>query len=281
MTIIYQRQLNYIFNRPTTEPAWYWGEHWEEGVFEDSPLSAFTFMEALLSNVKADLSPYSNDQIGLGLSYIFDNSCSNLSCDFKEAEVPFERKLKVVQNLFALFRDIFNPRCVINTSAGAHEPQSRLNYICYMFWDVTPLASWTTFENRENMSLSLIAGLSDAERQKLNLPDSVWQIMQQQIAQSNNEPTSAEDFVKTIQQQHQKQAANRETKGYHKAIAHVMRQCLELSNPACVESGLHGLGHLAASHADIAVPIIDAYLKKGAPKELLEYAKMARTGMIL
>ena len=43
MTTTYYRQLNHIFNRPSSEPAWYGSEHWEEGIFEDNPLSAFTF----------------------------------------------------------------------------------------------------------------------------------------------------------------------------------------------------------------------------------------------
>ena len=68
MTTTYHRQLNHIFNRPSTEPAWYGSDHWEEGIFEDNPLSAFTFIETLLSDVKADLSPYSKGQIGLGFT---------------------------------------------------------------------------------------------------------------------------------------------------------------------------------------------------------------------
>ena len=68
MATTYHRQLNHIFNRPTTEPVWYWGDYWEEGIFEDTPLSAFTFIETLLKEVKADLSPYPNDQIGLGFT---------------------------------------------------------------------------------------------------------------------------------------------------------------------------------------------------------------------
>ena len=76
MTPQYQRQLNYIFNRPTDEPAWYWrDEVSDEPVFDDSPLSVFTFLETLFLNPKEDLKPYSDDQIGLGLNFIFNNWC--------------------------------------------------------------------------------------------------------------------------------------------------------------------------------------------------------------
>ena len=54
-----------------------------------------------------------------------------------------------------------------------------------------------------------------------------------------------------------------ENHNFNLALADVMEHCLDLSNPACIESGLHGLGHLAFAHPDIAVPIIDNFLKNG------------------
>lgn len=86
MTTLYHRQLAHIFNRPTTEPAWYWSEHWEEGIFEDEdPLSAFVFIEALLQNPALALAPYSDDEVTLGLEFVFNDAISNLACDFKTA----------------------------------------------------------------------------------------------------------------------------------------------------------------------------------------------------
>lgn len=70
---------------------------------------------------------------------------------------------------------------------------------------------------------------------------------------------------------------------YYRAIAGLMQQCLELDHPACIESALHGLGHMVFSKPKIARPIIDNFLKKHrhADPELLEYARAARTGIIL
>ena len=281
MTTIYRRQLNHIFNRPSSEPAWYWSNHWEEGIFEDNPLSAFTFIETLMKDVKADLSPYSNDQIGLGLAYIFNNAISNLANDFKIAPVPFERKEKAVRSLFALFRDIFNPRCATKTSAFSQEESTPLNSICYMFWDVCPFSTWLKFTNSEEIGMSFMASLSAEHLENMQLPEGVLEIMQQQMAQYKGTLKTTEEIVADGQAQYKNMDA--ETKGYYKAIADVMQRCLTLSNPACVESGLHGLGHLATFLPDIAVPIIDDYLKNGKNRsEALEnYAQMARTGMIL
>ena len=281
MATHYQRQLNHIFNRPTTEPAWYWSDHWEEGIFEDDPLSAFVFIETLLRGAKTDLSPFSNDQIGLGLTYIFDSACSNLASDFKAAEVPFERKVAALRSLFALFRDIFNPLCEAKTAAMSQDKLSPLNYICYMFWDVSPLATWIKLINEEQMNHSFMALLSESNFESEYLSEHVLAIMKQEVAQSKVEILTPEAIAVNVQQRYQNMDA--ETKSYYAAIAEVMQQCLGLSNPACIESGLHGLGHLATFLPDMAVPIVDGYLKnrKKQPKALVEYAKMARTGMIL
>jgi hypothetical protein len=225
----YQRQLTYIFDRPTIEPAWFWTNNdSDEAVFDDNPLSVFTFIEKLLVSVKSDLSVYSDGQIGLGLTYIFDSACSNMAHDFKIAEVSVERKVTALCSIFNLFRDVFNPRCEALISASSQEKISQLNYICYMFWDVCPLAIW-------------------------------------------------KDFTKTNPDE-----IDSEAKIYYKTVAEVMKKCLSLSNQACVESGLHGLGHMVYSLPEIAVPIIDNYLtnKKNNNEILLKYAEKARTGMI-
>jgi hypothetical protein len=236
----YQRQLDYIFNRPTDEPEWYWrSDSWEEGVFEDNPLSTYTFLETLFLNPKEDLKTYSDNQIGLGLNYIFNNSCSNMSHDFMEALVPIERKIKAINSLFTLFRDVLNPRSPEILSAFSQATLSKISYVCYMFWDICPLSAATQFR------------CSEAE-------------------------------IRAEAEQKAYKNSKLENHNFNTAIAHVMKKCLDLSNPACVESGLHGLGHMAFSYPAIAVPIIDDFLKKGKKRSpsLVDYAKMARTGMI-
>jgi hypothetical protein len=240
MTPEYQRQLDYIFNRPTDEPDWYRRDSSEEeAVFDATPLSAFTFLETLCLNPEEDLKPYSDAQIGLGFCFIFDNGCSDITHDFKAADVPFDRKIKAIHNLFALFRDVLNSRCAAIESAFSQATLSKLNYICYMFWDITPLSS--------------AYGLSFTRPQKKH--------------------QNAKEIYEN---------SKLDNRFYYTAIAEVMKNCLDLSNPACVESGIHGLGHLAFSHADIAVPILDNYISKGKNRSesLVNYAKSARTGMI-
>ncbi len=282
-TDMYQQQLQYIFDRPVTEPAWYWTPRdEEEDVFGENPLAAFEFIERLCQHPQNDLAPYSDDQVGLGLNFIFDNSCSNLACDFKTANVPFKRREAAIRDLFVLFRDIFDKRCAALTSSDKKGNLSQLNYICYMFWDVSPLSQWLEFNNQEEMASSFMGNLSDSDIEKFDLPAEIKELMRQQsaAAKSGGAKKSSEDLVSDVLNQYANM--NAETEAYYEAIAYVMEQCLWLDNPACVESGLHGLGHLATFLPNMAVPKIDKYLKgkNNEHTSLTDYAQAARTGMI-
>lgn len=158
----FSAQIEYVFQRPVLENAWYWEiREDEEDVFNaDDPLTAFEFIEQLCQSPGNTLKPYSNEQIGLGMEFIFNNACSNLAIVFKVAPVPHERKIE--------------------------------------------------------------------------------------------------------------------------AVAGVMERCLKSPNLACVESALHGLGHMVAEYPSVAEPILDQYLKtpQKIPAAVFNYAKAARMGLI-
>ncbi|MCC6461570.1 MAG: hypothetical protein IT260_13940 [Saprospiraceae bacterium] len=280
MPSTYAEQLRFIFDRPLTQPAWYdTARPEEEDPFAEGPLAAFEYIERLCLQPKTDLAPYSDEQIAQGLDFIFNNCFSNLSIDFKEAPVPPARREQALRKLFVLFRDVFQPRCLPEPSAGSAQRVSALNSVCYMFWDVCPLSTWLSFDNTQELSLSFLGDVLDTDI-GANLPEEVKAMLRQQIAGLGDRKKSAEEIVGDVRQQYANLDAN--TKACYQAIAYVMEQCLALDNPACVESGLHGLGHMMPFLPELAGPKIDRYLQrkpKGHPA-LLRYAQAARSGMI-
>ena len=60
-----------------------------------------------------------------------------------------------------------------------------------------------------------------------------------------------------------------------------MRQCLNLSNVSCVESALHGLGHLHMVHPE-AAGIVRHFLNttQRTDPNLLRYAEAAEQGRV-
>jgi hypothetical protein len=69
---------------------------------------------------------------------------------------------------------------------------------------------------------------------------------------------------------------------FYGAVVEVMAGALNLSNPACVESALHGLGHTLSSYTEKIVGVIDSYLTRNvfASPQLKEYAQHAKSGCI-
>lgn len=114
-----------------------------------------------------------------------------------------------------------------------------------MFWDVSPLSQWLEFNNREEIASSFMGNLSDLDIEKFDLPAEIKGLIRKQAAaaRSGAAKKSGEEIFSDVLNQYANM--NAETEAYYKAIVYVMEQCLWLDNPACVESGLHGLGHMA------------------------------------
>lgn len=68
---------------------------------------------------------------------------------------------------------------------------------------------------------------------------------------------------------------------FYRAVCDVLEHALKSPNRACVESGLHGLGHIYSSYPERVEEVIDRYLNAAKPPdELRQYAINARRGYI-
>ncbi len=63
-------------------------------------------------------------------------------------------------------------------------------------------------------------------------------------------------------------------------IFEVLEYALTSSHPACIESALHGLGHLHNHHPSRVEALIDGFLARAASSELISYAQEARKGRV-
>jgi len=76
-------------------------------------------------------------------------------------------------------------------------------------------------------------------------------------------------------------ARNPYQEAIYPAVADAMRQCLNLSTVNCVESALHGLGHLRMVHPE-AAGIVRHFLNttQCTDPNLLRYAEAAEQGRL-
>ena len=131
---LYAAALRYLFNRPEGQ-EWYW--NLDEPEFEATPLEWTRIQTVLFANAGADLAGYSDEQVGMGLSYVMDNGLSNVPFAATAASVPLDEAMRMMQAMPALWRDCFGPRLAhlhvpIGTSRG------RLAHVCHMWFDVWP-----------------------------------------------------------------------------------------------------------------------------------------------
>lgn len=200
----FQRWIRFLFDRDDPKGEW----RFSEATMPLSEAQTVHYIHRLCATAETELSPYSEIQIAHGLLFIFD-------CNFdygyalRDAKVDIEVKLMAIAAMATLFRNCLNERCTRG---------SKLNQVCFHFWDETPL-SW-------------------CER-------------------------------------------NPHKEALYSAVADVMRQCLNLSNVCCVESALHGLGHLRSDHPE-AAGIVRHFLNttQRTDPDLLRYAEAAERGMV-
>jgi len=98
---------------------------------------AFDYIDQVL--VDAEIHQrFSRNQIGFGLNYIFSNSCSDLP--FCYLRCPESRIIKGIQNLNYLYQNYFDRYCFASSQSiqeiGAIQAGDRLEFLCYMFWDL-------------------------------------------------------------------------------------------------------------------------------------------------
>ena len=78
---------------------------------------------------------FSKEQIGIGLSIVFSNCCSDYPFIFigngNEAE-----KIKAIDSIACVYEHYFESLCVDPVSRIGDAADGRIGYICYMLWDI-------------------------------------------------------------------------------------------------------------------------------------------------
>ena len=211
---LYQRWLKSLFDHKQSDGDWYWDRSKAPVNILEQDFADYFIL--LCQNAKEDLKQYSNWKVGMGINYLFNPSIANEAFKIRVNKdiVKVQASILAIQNLY---RYVFEPYCRPRLS-HIEETGDKLNEICYMIWDISPL------------------GYFEGEEEKDEL---------------------------------------------YRVFAATLRFALYLNNPACIESALHGLGHLVMYYPQ-ASQIIQDFIDSGHSdnEDLLEYAEAAKEGMI-
>jgi hypothetical protein len=144
---LYAKALRYLFDRPVPiegEPEWYWNI--DEPELEATPLQWTHIQTLLFASADIDLAPYSNQQVGMGLNYVMSNSVSDIPHMVNDLSVTLADAMYMMEVLPSLWRDCIGPRLEEAQAQGDEGGVKRLNFVCYMWFDV-----WPTFWNAKHI----------------------------------------------------------------------------------------------------------------------------------
>ena len=141
----YDEWVTYVFDNPLPEVglAWYWeNDEWDP---LSAPETIAGYLTTALENIAVVAAPYTDAQVAQALEYLVNNACSSHMFVLLEDSVPLEARLTCVRAFFAVYRDLFAPRCSPflghrRTGANAYpEGANPLDGVCYMWWDIYPI----------------------------------------------------------------------------------------------------------------------------------------------
>jgi hypothetical protein len=127
-----------IFDHPAEGPEWYRDPH---AVTRDpEPAECVRLLGGLLEQPASQLARYSDGQLARGLWFLVDNACSSYALALLAPEVEVHARLRCIEAVPRLFREVFQARCRPLLSHLDTQGESPLNTTCYMWWDLFP--SW-------------------------------------------------------------------------------------------------------------------------------------------
>ena len=136
----FEEWLSYVFDHPVSDlnQAWYWDldrDWWDE-----NPADCIRFMTRAFENASTVLAPYSDAQLNQGLWFIVSNACSNHMFALLDENMPWPERQRCIRSIRQLYEQCFARRCSPHLSHVDEPGANPLNLVCYMWWDLIPIA---------------------------------------------------------------------------------------------------------------------------------------------
>jgi len=148
----FEAWLEHLFDRGADEFDWYlrdsrpteWTLRYEQG---DTPVAQAERIRRLFSDAGTLLRPYSDEQVGYGLDAIVWSAGGDIRV-LGDDQVPFALRAAGLRSIVTLFAEVLAPRLREARpgyarpwkTAETGQPLHQLDYVCYMFWDIAPIA---------------------------------------------------------------------------------------------------------------------------------------------
>lgn len=158
----YAAAIGYLFDRPVPqgqEQEWFWNI--DEPELDATPLEWTRIQTVLFANAARDLAAFDDEQVGMGLNYVMSNAVSDVPFAAIHESVPLEEAMRMMRAMPILWRECIGPRLAHVWQAIGAGAYGRLDFVCYMWFDV-----WPTFWN---------------VREQAPWQDALWHVLEQML----------------------------------------------------------------------------------------------------
>jgi hypothetical protein len=135
-------------------PWWFWGvdaDYWQA-----PPSQVIAMLTKLFENPFPVLSDYRDEQVNRGLWYIVSNGGSDYMFALLDETVPLVERLRCISSFYTLFEKLYAVRCSAHLSHLDEPGSNPLNMVCYMWWDLLPIAGSIDQHDGEAMNAAFL-----------------------------------------------------------------------------------------------------------------------------
>jgi hypothetical protein len=160
--LTFEEWVTFVFDHPIDDSRleWYWAldADWWDG---PAPLTV-DYLTQVFENTLSLFAPYSDSQLNQGLWYLASNACSNHMFALMDASVPWPARERCIRSFQLLYRDCFARRCTPHLSHLDEPGAGPLNSVCYMWWDMLPVAGGPDDPARMELDSAILQVMENA-----------------------------------------------------------------------------------------------------------------------
>jgi hypothetical protein len=154
--LTFEEWVIFVFDHPVDNSRleWYWDI---EADWWDGPAAlTIEYLTNAFENPGRVFEPYTDSQLNQGLWYLASNACSNHMFALMDASVSWTARKRCIRSFQSLYEDCFAKRCSPHLSHLDEPGAGPLNSVCYMWWDIIPVAGQPDDPARNSMDQTIL-----------------------------------------------------------------------------------------------------------------------------
>lgn len=155
--ISYAQWVRFVFDHPVLDPQWWWQDpesgYRQEWNAEADTVRTLSYLTQLFEQPEELVQRFTHRQIDQGLNYLVSNACSDHMFVLRDEKLPWAERRRCIDAMIPLYAKLMAP--VYQNELGhlqTEDDLERINFACYMWWDIIPLYGGMDHPDRERIT---------------------------------------------------------------------------------------------------------------------------------